>query len=151
MKFVSCLFLGTLLAFSTLSVSGQALSVPSPATADVLKLAKGGVGDDVLMGFVQNEKALFRLSTDDILALKDSKVGSEVIKAMLNHDVAVAPSFAPAAPPPAPAPVVQAPQVLLDPNPTPPIVVVPGYPVYPWYYHHRPYYYRNRGVLVWHW
>ncbi len=146
MKLSTGLLIGFLLIFSTGYATAQSASA-SPATNDVLKLAKGGVGDDVLLGFIQNEKALFRLSTDDILALKDAKVGSEVIKAMLNHDVAVTQTLAPAAP----APVVQAPPVVLDPNPTPSIVVVPGYGyrTYPWYYH-RPYY-RERGVMFWHW
>ncbi len=148
MKSSRTLFLGILLAASVLGVSAQATSIPSPATSDVLKLATAGVGDDVLLGFVRNEKAPFRMSTDDILALKDAKVGNEVIKAMLTHDV----TWAPAAPQPvAQAPVAPPPPatVYLDPNPTPPVVVVPAYRYYPWH-HHRPYYDR-RGVLIWRW
>ena len=79
MKLSTGLLIGFLLIFSTGYATAQSASA-SPATNDVLKLAKGGVGDDVLLGFIQNEKALFRLSTDDILALKDAKVGSEVIR-----------------------------------------------------------------------
>ena len=152
MNVIRSLFLGIILIFSVFTVSGQAASVPSPMTSDVLKLAKSGVGDDVLLAFVQNQRGLFRLSTDDILTLKDAKVGSDVIRAMLNHDVVATPVAAPPPPPP-PAPVViQAPPVYLDPNPTPPVVVVPRYP---WYYerpyYHHPTYHRRGGVVIWGW
>jgi hypothetical protein len=153
MKLIRSLFLGIILTFSIFTVSGQAASIPSPMTGDVLKLAKSGVGDDVLLAFVQNQKGLFRLSTDDILALKDAKVGSDVIRAMLNHDVAATPAAAPPPPAPAPAPVVvQAPTVYLDPDPTPPLEIVPMYPwAYPRPFYHHPPYHRRGGAFIWGW
>lgn len=144
MKLIPAFFVGIILLFSIFPASGQATSIPSPATSDVLKLAKGGMGDDVLLGFIQNEKAPFRLATDDILALKDAKVSSEVIRAMLNHDTSMTVAAAPAAPVAAPAPApAPAQTVYLDPDPTPPVVVVP---VYPWYYH-RPWMYHRRAFF----
>src|SRR5215471_10072807 len=43
----------------------------SPAVADVVRLAGSGVGDDVVLAFVQNSTATFHLSADDILYLRD--------------------------------------------------------------------------------
>ena len=91
----------------------------SPAAVDVVKLAEAGMGDDVILSYIQNSQAAFNLSADDVLYLKDLGLSSQVISAMLNHDSAlrnnqqsysatVEPPAAPAAPEPV-APVQPAP------------------------------------------
>ena len=75
-----------LLGASIAAMAQVAASQPSKATADVIKMAAAGIGDDVLLSFVQSSKAPFHLGADDIIALKDAKVGAAVILAMLDHD-----------------------------------------------------------------
>jgi hypothetical protein len=58
----------------------------SPAAADVIRLAESGVGDDVVLAYIQNSQATFNLGADEVLYLRDLGVSSVVITAMLNHD-----------------------------------------------------------------
>ncbi len=107
----------------------------SPAAAEVLRLATSGVGDDVVLAYIQNSQAPFNLTADNVLYLKDQGLSSQVTSAMLSRDTALrgqtqqyAPApVAPAAPPPAapaaPAPAVQpaapaAPVAVAAPAPT---------------------------------
>jgi hypothetical protein len=77
--------------------SGTATNAPlaMPATraqaniAEIVKLSKAGLGDDVVLAYVKNSHAMFHLKADDILQLKDAGVSSGVITAMLNHDSAL--------------------------------------------------------------
>ncbi len=70
--------------------AGMARMAPAQAgIAEVVKLSKAGVGDDVVLAYVKNARAVFRLKADDILQLKDAGVSMPVITAMLNHDTAV--------------------------------------------------------------
>jgi len=91
------------LALSAGAAFGQAdaqpASAPPPAArmapaqasiAEVVKLSKAGVGDDVVLAYVKNARSVFRLRADDILQLKDAGVSMPVITAMLNHDTALA-------------------------------------------------------------
>lgn len=129
------LFVVLLFFAPVLGATAQQSETPLPqarAKADLLKLAAAGVGDEVLLAYVENSKAAFHLSVDDIIALKDDKVGSSVIQAILNHD---APASAPSAssPPAAtgasadpaasPAPLVEAVPVA----PGPDYQWMPGY------------------------
>jgi hypothetical protein len=88
----------------------------SPAAAEVVRLAESGVGDDVVVSYIQNSKSAFGLTADHILYLKDLGVSTESITAMLNHDKAVpgAPAVA-SAPTPAPS-VPSAPQWTSQPS-----------------------------------
>jgi hypothetical protein len=83
-----------LLGASVCAMAQQAANQQSKATTDVIKMAAAGVGDDVLLSFVQSSKTPFGLSADDIIALKEAKVGTAVIQAMLDHDAAAVPSGA---------------------------------------------------------
>jgi hypothetical protein len=66
---------------------------PALTNADVIKLSKAGLGDDLIMAKVQQaQKVDFKLETDDIIQLKQAGVHQEVISAMLKR------STAPAAP-----------------------------------------------------
>jgi hypothetical protein len=60
----------------------------SPAAAEVVRLSESGVGDDVVLAYVQNSQGRFDLSADAILYLKDLGVPSQVVSAMLNRDSA---------------------------------------------------------------
>jgi hypothetical protein len=99
----------------------------SPGAAEVVKLAGSGVGDDVVLAYVQNSQDLFNLTADNVLYLRDVGVSQPVITAMLNHDSALhnqappqnpppqnpppqyAPTEAPPGPAPAPGPAQEAP------------------------------------------
>ena len=58
----------------------------SPDTAEVVKLAGSGVGDEVVLAYIQNSSGTFNLSADNLLYLRDLGVSQPVITAMLNHD-----------------------------------------------------------------
>jgi hypothetical protein len=85
----------------------------SPGSAEVVRLAGSGVGDDVVLAYIRNSQAAFNLTADDVLYLKDIGLSPEVTSAMLTHDSALRgqpQQYAPAAPavpetpPPAAAP-----------------------------------------------
>src|SRR5215472_2962379 len=111
----------------------------SPNVAEVVRLTQSGLGEDVVIGFVGNSKSVYKLSSNDIIALKDAGVSGPVIAAMLNHDTwlqnapppppssqqklyAPAPSTAPGQPTPNSSSISQAPTV---PN-APTITSAPG-------------------------
>jgi len=58
----------------------------SPGVADVIKLANAGVGDEVIIAYVDKSQKAFTLTTDDIIALNNSKVSARVITAILSHE-----------------------------------------------------------------
>jgi hypothetical protein len=105
----------------------NAVSVPvnvSPGTAEVVKLAESGLGDEVVMAYVTNSQAGFNLSAEDIVYLKDVGISETVITLMMSRDKVLRDSGVPAnvrspAPPPMPEP--QAPVV------TPPATPPPAY------------------------
>ena len=94
----------------------------SPGASEVIKLSGASVGDEVVIAYIKNCQSPFRLTATAIVRLKDAKVSSQVITAMLTHDSVLA-SQSPAspadynqrlyppaegtvaAPPPSPAPV----------------------------------------------
>jgi hypothetical protein len=57
---------------------------PPPSVADIKMLAKGGVSEEVILSQIRNSHAAYRLSTADILDLKDSGVSEKVIDFMIN-------------------------------------------------------------------
>jgi hypothetical protein len=67
--------------------------------ADIKALARAGVGDDIIISQIRNSHTVYRLSTADIIDLKDSGVSNRVIDFMINT-----PSLYPPPPPPRPAP-----------------------------------------------
>jgi hypothetical protein len=58
----------------------------SPAVTEVIRLSSGGVGDDVVLAYIQNSQSPFNLTADDVLYLKDVGLSSTNITAMLNRD-----------------------------------------------------------------
>ena len=68
--------------------------------ADIKALAKAGVSDEVIMSQIRNSRTVYRLSTAEIIDLKDSGVSQRVIDFMINT-----PSLYPPPPQPQPSPV----------------------------------------------
>ena len=58
----------------------------SPGAAEVVRLAGSGVGDDVVLAYIQNSQAPFNLAANDVLYLKDIGLSPQVTSAMLSHD-----------------------------------------------------------------
>jgi hypothetical protein len=98
---------------------GQPLGV-----ADIKALAKAGVSDEVIISQIRSSRVAFRLTTAEIIDLKDSGVSQKVIDFMINTPNAIN------APPPASTPTGSVPPppttVVTD-----PVVVSPG-PDYVW-------------------
>src|SRR5512137_1220980 len=55
----------------------------SPSAAEVIRLATSGVGDEVVLAYIQNSQAPFNLSADHVLYLKDIGLSPQVTSAML--------------------------------------------------------------------
>ena len=62
--------------------------------ADVKMLAKAGISDEVIISQIRNSRVIYRLSTAEIIDLKDSGVSERVIDFMINT-----PSLYPPPPP----------------------------------------------------
>ena len=100
----------------------------SPGAAEVVRLAGSGVGDDVVLAYIQNSQAPFSLTADNVLYLKDQGLSPQVTSAMLSHDSALRgqpQQYAPAAP----APAMQPPVTPVAPAPTAPAQVYAPAPV----------------------
>jgi len=78
----------------------------SPAAVEVVKLAESGVGEDVILAYIQNSQTSFNLGTDAVLYLRDLGLSSQAITAMLNRDAALhqTQTLPSVTPPPAPQP-----------------------------------------------
>src|SRR5262245_11195556 len=50
----------------------------SPAAAEVIKLSSSGVGEDVILAYVQNSQMSFNLSANHLLYLRDLGLSSNV-------------------------------------------------------------------------
>jgi hypothetical protein len=75
-----------LLALLVLALPGSAFAQTAD---DVILLAQKGVGEDVLMAFVEASNSPIELSVADIVKLKEAKVADKVVVAMLRrHPVA---------------------------------------------------------------
>lgn len=60
----------------------------SPAAEQLVQLAHGGVGDDVLLAFIDKSSGGYNLQVDEILYLHDVGLSAPVIAAMVRHDQA---------------------------------------------------------------
>ena len=58
----------------------------APTSMEVVKLAKAGMTEEVMVSYVKGAVGKFHLSADDIIALKAQGVPLPVIAVMLNHD-----------------------------------------------------------------
>ncbi len=59
---------------------------PSPATAEIIKLANAGVEQSVMLSFVTNSLGTFNLRAEEIIYLNDIGVPSAVVTAMIQRD-----------------------------------------------------------------
>ena len=59
---------------------------PTPAAAEVIKLADSGVDESVVLGFVRNSASTFNLGAEEIIYLNDIGVPSAVVTAMIQRD-----------------------------------------------------------------
>ena len=112
-------------------LGAQQPTAPSPVFSDILKLASAGVGDEVLLAYVQSAKGPVLLTADDVITLKNAKVGTAVIQALLAK--APGPTVAPEAPQtlnPDPRAVPPVPYELMPVSPGPDFQWYPGH----WYW-----------------
>ena len=106
---------------------GQPLGI-----ADVKALSKSGISDDVIISQIKNSHSVFRLSTAEIIDMKDAGVSQKVIDYMINTATTVS-----EAPVPAPGTVVTQPpppvvyQEVMYPAPGPDYVWING--CWTWY------------------
>ena len=59
---------------------------PSPATAEIIKLANAGVEERVMLSFVTNSVGTFNLRAEEIIYLNDIGIPSGVVTAMIQRD-----------------------------------------------------------------
>jgi len=106
---------------------------PQVSVADVKMLVKAGLSDEVIMSQIRQSGMVFRLTTAEILELKEAGASNRLIDFMINSgNPPAAPSVAPA---PAPAGEVVGQATVVAEAPPPPVVervvVSPG-PGYIW-------------------
>lgn len=58
----------------------------SPWTAEIAKLARAGIEDDVLLTYIDGTEGTFNLTADQIIYLKTLGVSSQAISLMMQHD-----------------------------------------------------------------
>jgi hypothetical protein len=133
----------------TSSSTGLKIPAPAPAkggwmsheAAEVLKLVRANVAEDVVMAFIQTSRGGFNLSADEIVQLHNEGVADKMIQAMLDRKKAgPQPTISVAQQAPAPEaqyqPLPGAPQVAQQPivvqpsAPAPQVTYVQNPPVY---------------------
>ncbi len=104
---VACLAAG--LVLQTTAINGWAQAAPSlpPGVQDVVKLAKAGLGEEVILAQIRNTGAYYNLSADQLIYLSQQGVTQNEIKALLGPGGTAAPANP--APAPAPGPEATAP------------------------------------------
>jgi hypothetical protein len=117
------------------NVALAATNLP-PNVQDLVKLSNAGVGDAVLLAYINKSPAPYDLSANGILQLKSQGISSAVIAGMLSHDAAVHGVNQPLGPDysqraygaPDAAHSAPAPQILTPPEPAspPPVVTNPS-------------------------
>lgn len=187
-RVVPLLAISSALATSSLSVRAQTTTATTtqttvnalPASAapafsgdipEVVKLAKSGVDESVVVSFIRNSPGPFQPGADEIIRLRNAGLTSTEISALLERGaevraqtVVAAPAYNYAAPPmpttaapdynyaTPPMPTTPAPQVTTTPpatyadsgvatQPSSTVVYIGGNSGYPYYYGAYPYYY----------
>src|SRR5262245_16430714 len=69
----------------------------------ILKMAKAGLGEDILISTIKSQPGRFTTAPDDLIALKGAGVSDKVIAAMMEKTASSASAPAPAAAPKAAA------------------------------------------------
>jgi len=81
--------------------AGRAGSEPRMTIEDVVRLARAGVSDEVILAQIRSKHQFFDLTTDQLLKLKSASVSDRVIRVMMRRPslaARAAPAPAPAAP-----------------------------------------------------
>jgi len=109
--FATALWIG-LFAWSGLS-AGQTAARPKAAAPakgltveDVIKLAKAGLSEDIILQQIRKNGRAFDLSTDQLIALKTANLSDRVLQTMLDPSKADSPAQPPSPPAAAPPPAV---------------------------------------------
>jgi hypothetical protein len=90
----------------------------SPGVQEVLKLSAARMSDDIIVAYIKNSGASYRLSADDILYLNSQGVSQPVITALLTASAAPVPAYAPTPSPPVSVP----PPAITQPASPPPVI-----------------------------
>jgi hypothetical protein len=81
-------------------LAGLALAQSAMNNDAVIKMAKAGLGDDVIVGAINGQPGKYKTTTDDLIALKTAGVSDKVIGAMIaKSSGGAAPAAAPAVAP----------------------------------------------------
>ena len=75
---------------------------PGTPVAEVIKLAQAGVDAGVIQNYISNCPSAFNVNADEIIALTDAGVSSDMVNAMIVHDKAFLAAL-PTSTPPAPS------------------------------------------------
>jgi len=67
-----------------------------PGVQDVVKLTQAGISDDVILTQIRNNAAIYNLTADQIILLKNQGVSQPVIKALMTGGAAAIPAPGPA-------------------------------------------------------
>src|SRR5215218_1481495 len=67
------------------SVQAQTVAT-SPGLAEVVKLAQAGVGEEVILAYIDKYSGQFQVGSEQILYLNDLGISTAVMTAMLKHD-----------------------------------------------------------------
>jgi len=67
-------------------------AAPSMTNETILKLAKAGLGDDVILGMVSSQQGSYSLDADSVIALKQGGVSDRVIASMMNRPTGSTPA-----------------------------------------------------------
>jgi hypothetical protein len=100
-----------------LAICALAICQASLDNATILKLVKAGIGEDTIVGMVNQQQGRYALSADDIIALKNAGVSDKILSAMIVRNGAgaapstppVAASSTPSNPPAPPSPLATQP------------------------------------------
>ena len=80
------------------------LAAQQPLTNDsVIKMAKAGLSDDVIITSINSNPGAYDTSTDGLVALKKARVSDKIVSAIIVKSSAPAPAAPPAAQASAPA------------------------------------------------
>ena len=90
-------------AAATEPASGAEAKLPY-GVADVLKLSRAQVGDEITLTYIQNSGTIYNLGPKDIVYLRDQGVSDRVISTMLDQRKKLTEVAAQTAPPPATQP-----------------------------------------------
>ena len=77
--------------------------LPSSPLAEVVKLTRAGVSENVILSYITNSSDAFNLNSEKIIYLTNLGTPDEFVTAMMQHDQTLAASGAQPAPPPATA------------------------------------------------